>query len=343
MAFLNKDISLKKRQTGKKLASAKQAKLIELFHNLSQSGFSLSEMVAFLEKSKIIGQDYCLRMRNDLIGGRSLSEMMENLGYPEGIVTQLSLAEAHGNTENSLAKIKDYINQSRYIRQKTLEVVTYPIILLTFLVVIVFGLRHYLLPQIDQKNALTSFLSHFPIILLTTAITLLAVALFATIRWHKMERMKQLQSYARLPLVSPFIKSYMTAYYAREWGNLIAQGIELSDILGIMISEKSVLMQELGRDMQRSFIEGKALHEKVKEYSFFHDELSLMIEYGQVKGKLGQELEIYAQLVWESYFRRLLQATQMIQPLIFLGVALIIVMIYAALLLPMYHNIGGNI
>ncbi|MEW6857538.1 type II secretion system F family protein [Streptococcus iniae] len=79
------------------------------------------------------------------------------------------------------------------------------------------------------------------------------------------------------------------------------------------------------------------------QYPFFQKELSLMIEYGDIKAKLGQELEIYAQLTWERFFSRLFQATQWIQPIIFLFVALIIVCIYAAMLLPMYHSIGGSI
>lgn len=37
-------------------------------------------------------------------------------------------------------------------------------------------------------------------------------------------------------------------------------------------------------------------------------------------------------------FTKLARATQLIQPVIFIFVALIIVMIYAAMLLPMYQN-----
>lgn len=65
-----------------------------------------------------------------------------------------------------------------------------------------------------------------------------------------------------------------------------------------------------------------------------------MIEYGDIKSKLGQELDIYSQESWETFFSQLNRATQWIQPIIFLLVAVIIVMIYAAILLPIYQHMG---
>lgn len=65
-----------------------------------------------------------------------------------------------------------------------------------------------------------------------------------------------------------------------------------------------------------------------------------MIEYGDIKSKLGQELDIYSQESWETFFSQLNRATQWIQPIIFLVVAVVIVMIYAAILLPIYQHMG---
>ncbi|MFC3920812.1 type II secretion system F family protein [Streptococcus lactarius] len=72
--------------------------------------------------------------------------------------------------------------------------------------------------------------------------------------------------------------------------------------------------------------------------SLFQKELPLMIEYGEVKSKLGSELEIYAEKTWEDFFRRVHKAMNVIQPLVFVFVALVIVLLYAAMLLPIYQN-----
>ena len=50
------------------------------------------------------------QMRTGLSQGKSFSEMMESLGFSSAIVTQLSLAEVHGNLHLSLGKIEEYLD-----------------------------------------------------------------------------------------------------------------------------------------------------------------------------------------------------------------------------------------
>ena len=64
--------------------------------------------------------------------------------------------------------------------------------------------------------------------------------------------------------------------------------------------------------------------------------LVLIIEYGEMKGKLGDELLIYSDESWTKFFEKVESAMNVIQPLVFLFVALMIVLIYAAMLLPIY-------
>ena len=64
-----------------------------------------------------------------------------------------------------------------------------------------------------------------------------------------------------------------------------------------------------------------------------------MIEYGEAKSKLGSELGIYADKTWAGFFHRLNKAMNFVQPLVFVFVALMIVLLYAAMLLPIYENL----
>ena len=94
-------------------------------------------------------------MRLGLSKGKSFSEMMGNLGFSSAIVTQLSLAEVHGNLHLSLGKIEEYLDNLAKVKKKLIEVATYPLILLAFLLLIMLGLRNYLLPQLDSSNIAT--------------------------------------------------------------------------------------------------------------------------------------------------------------------------------------------
>ena len=80
---------------------------------------------------------------------------------------------------------------------------------------------------------------------------------------------------AKVPLVGTLVRAYLTAYYAREWGNMIGQGLELSQIFLIMQDQPSQLFQELGRDLETALGAGQGYAEKVGTYPFFKKKLEI--------------------------------------------------------------------
>ncbi|MDV5973697.1 competence type IV pilus assembly protein ComGB [Streptococcus canis] len=343
ISYLQQDISVRNKQCLKKLSSKEQYKLIQLLTNLLSAGFQLTDIIAFLKKSQLVKPQYVLSMEDSLLKGRGLADMLAGLGFSDAILTQISLADGHGDIKKTLFNIQNYLKQMTQLKRKTIEVITYPIMLLLFLFVIMLGLRHYLVPQLEETNQITDFLNHFPTYFLGFGLALVLLLGVGWLRWRSQSRLNCLSHLSAFPFWGKLLQQYLTAYYAREWGTLIGQGLELPMILDIMATEKSSLMQELAEDIRTSLLAGQAFPTKVATYPFFKKELSLMIEYGEIKSKLGQELEIYAQESWARFFSQLHQATQFIQPVIFLMIALIIVMIYAAILLPIYQDMGGLI
>ncbi|WP_156808868.1 competence type IV pilus assembly protein ComGB [Streptococcus caballi] len=343
MVWLKTDISVLSKPKSKKLGLKQQRKVIQLFNNLMQSGFTLTEMVDFLKRSQLLADHYTEQMRASLLSGRGLPDMMAGIGFSDAIVTQISLADVHGNTQKCLLKIEKYLAQMAIVKKKLIEVATYPIILLSFLVFIMLGLKNYLLPQLEKGNLATQLINHFPSLFLLGLVINVLVGGGLYLISKRVPALVLAGKLSQIPLFGKFVQLYLTAYYAREWGNLLGQGVELAQIVKLMQDQKASLFQEIGRDMEKGLMKGQAFHQQVLAYPFFLRELSLMIEYGEVKSKLGSELEIYAAETWETFFSRLNRATQFIQPIIFLLVALVIVMIYAAMLLPMYQNMEVNL
>ena len=78
--------------------------------------------------------------------------------------------------------------------------------------------------------------------------------------------------------------------------------MELTQIFQIMQEQGSHLFKEIGQNLARSLQNGQEFSQTIATYPFFKKELSLIIEYGEVKSKLGSELEIYAEKTWEAFF-----------------------------------------
>lgn len=298
----------------------------------------MPEIVDFLERSSLLEEAYTQQMCQGFLAGKTLADVFGELGFSQDVVTQISLADQHGNLSQSLSTIQSYLTNLMQIKKKLIEVATYPLILLSFLIVIMLGLKHYLIPNMTEQGLLIQFINHFPSLFLVFVACLF---LFSIGIYQLSKTVNPLTFWTRvasIPLVSHFVQLYLTAFYAREWGNLISQGLEMTQIVALMQDQPSRLFVEIGRDMEQALMSGQEFHTKVASYPFFLKELGLIIEYGQVKSKLGSELAVYAEETWEAFFTKVQRASQLIQPLIFILVALMIVMVYAAMLLPMYQN-----
>ena len=302
---MKRDILSWIRRKPKKLSIAKQEHVIELFHNLYSSGFHLSEVIDFLRRSHLVEADFVERMQIGLANGKPLSAILSDLGFSDQVTTQLALAEQHGNVTLSLEKIRSYLENLTQVRKKLVEVATYPALLLGFLILIMLGLKNYLLPQLESQNGATRLISVFPQYVLLGSVLLATGVLIILFLGRRAKRLALVSCLASLPFLRPFLQDYLTAFYAREWGSMIAQGLELNQIFPMMQGQRS----------------------------------RLLIEYGEAKSKLGSELEIYADKTWTGFFHRLNKAMNVVQPLVFVFVALMIVLLYAAMLLPIYENL----
>ena len=107
------------------------------------------------------------------------------------------------------------------------------------------------------------------------------------------------------------------------------------------MEKKSRIFREFGLELLYSLDSGKKFEEALRVYPIFTKELSLIVEYGELKSKLGQELMVFSEESWSRFFERIERAMQLIQPLVFLIVAVLIILIYVAMLLPIYNNMGS--
>lgn len=315
----------------------RQRKIIELFTNLFKSGFHLGEIIDFLKRSQLLEDSYTSMLSQGLLAGKSFANLLLDLQFSDSVVTQVALAEVHGNLELSLTNIQEYLGNVMKVRKKLVEVATYPAILLVFLLAIILGLNSYLLPRLEEGNGATKMIGVLPFVFLVLLVASLVLGVLLRYWYQKSDKITAVRLLVRLPFLGRLIQLYLTAYYAREWGNLIGQGFEMPQIIHLMQEQQSALFCRIGTELGRALERGIAFEEHIKCYPFFKKELSLMIEYGQVKDKLGHELRLYADECWEEFFAKLNASMQLVQPLVFMFVAVIIVFIYVAMLLPIYQ------
>ncbi|EOH81000.1 competence type IV pilus assembly protein ComGB [Enterococcus malodoratus] len=330
-----------------KLTRKQRIDFVQLLGDLLENGFSLQQAFAFFFNANLFVPSILASVQQDLNQGKSLAASFAQLNYSNDQILQIELAESHGDLAQTLSGIAEQMRLVQRQRENFLKAVSYPLLLLIFLIVILLGMRFFLLPQllasgmIRAEDFSVQLIKMVPVIGLGMIIFLL-VLLLCWQSWGKRHNyLVRFRVLAKMPLLGTLFSNYYSAYFALEWGKLFQQGLELNQIIEclLVVNGKS-LMQEMAGDLKVRLAQGNTLAEELERYPFLTREFSRIVFQGEARGNLAKELLTYSQLVWRRFFNQLEFLCSWLQPLVFLIVAILIVSLYLTMLLPL-TNLEG--
>ncbi|MFM2488299.1 type II secretion system F family protein [Enterococcus avium] len=121
---------------------------VHLLGDLLQNGFSLQQAFAFFINANLFAPSILEAVQQDLHQGKSLALSFTQLRYSNDQLLQIELAETHGDLAQTLLGIAEQMRLVQRQRENFLKAVSYPLLLLVFLIVILLGMRFFLLPQL---------------------------------------------------------------------------------------------------------------------------------------------------------------------------------------------------
>lgn len=317
--------------------------------NLLEDGFSLKESLIFLEtiadkKTKPIIQE----IRKEAGIGKELSTVLKQAGFPDDTCSQIYFALFHGQFSKAIFTAGTHLVKQGEKKKKLKAIMQYPFMLLLFITVMLFAMRYILIPHIEHiltvdRNQLpissrfiVQSVYHAPVIILSTIVIVILAYLFMTHYLSKkspLERLTFLSQY----IPTPLFKLYWTQFFALEWGILLKSKCSLLEVVGIMKANSlSRLINEMGEWIEMEMKKGQLFHEALLPLPFLKEELIEVVRHGELTGNLGEGLEVYASHCEEEFDKQIEMYLERIQPIIFVIVAVIIIGIYAALLLPTF-------
>ncbi|WP_251866318.1 competence type IV pilus assembly protein ComGB [Enterococcus malodoratus] len=330
-----------------KLTRKQRIDFVQLLGDLLENGFSLQQAFAFFFNANLFVPSILASVQQDLNQGKSLAASFAQLNYYNDQILQIELAESHGDLAQTLSGIAEQMRLVQRQRENFLKAVSYPLLLLIFLIVILLGMRFFLLPQllasgmIRAEDFSVQLIKMVPVIGLGMIIFLLVLLLCWQSWGKKHNYLVRFRVLAKIPLLGTLFSNYYSAYFALEWGKLFQQGLELNQIIEcLLVVNGRSLMQEMAGDLKVRLAQGNTLAEELGRYPFLTREFSRIVFQGEARGNLAKELLTYSQLVWRRFFNQLEFLCSWLQPLVFLIVAILIVSLYLTMLLPL-TNLEG--
>lgn len=322
---------------------------------LLTEGYSLKHGLSFLyaiaPKEK---KDWIFSIQTGLKQGHAFHEELKRVNFSERTCSQIYLSVIHGQFAETIQRCGRQLIDQVERRKKLMQVIHYPLILLLFIIAMLFAMRFILLPHIQHivgmntnsmdwmTQLILQIVNAAPFVMVGGCL-LGGLIVMSTNSWLKKKTaIEQVNFYCRVPLLRHFLVLYWTQYFLFEWGQLLKNGCSMKEMVAILqMKEVTPLLQEVGKWIDSEMAQGRTFKETLEPFKFLKEEVGEIIVHGEASGNLGSECLMFARECEEEIVRRMEYTMEKLQPLVFIFVALMIIAIYAALLLPTFSLLEG--
>lgn len=289
---------------------------------------------------------------NILRGGGSVTQVFQLLSLDTQYLVSIELAEATGKLSEAIGLVAKQLVFQQQAKMKLIKVMSYPLILFTFLIIFFLAFRTYFLP--NMSSVITSrvhsessasiqwstFFLHMPDYIIAVGIVLVIVLSIFVYYIRKKRIDLQLHLLFKLPLIGLFWRLFLTRQFARHLGNLLLAGFSLQKAFDHLKSQQhQKQIAYIAGSLQERILIGDSLERTVEVVGYFYPKFEHFIAHGEASGLLGRELILYCELLDEKLQKIIERILAIIQPLLFVIIAICVIAAYLSILIPMYDVI----
>lgn len=316
------------------------------------NGFTLNEALDFQSRLNRKHKNLYTTMIASIQGGKPLYEVFYENNFDNQACAQLFFADKHGYLAEALKESGEYLLRKTTERKKLTNLMQYPLILLFVLVIIGSLMQWLLLPRFKllyssmdfQPGYGITFILHLTqnisIYFTTFFILISAVFIITKTMINKKTAIEKAVFFSQLPLIRSFYKLYQTIFLSREWSFLLKSGFSMNEVIKIMEAQNfRPLLRETAKEIKDLLMIGYSFSEAISELPFIEEEMKVIIAHGEQNGRLDSELLYYSQICLQALEEKITKLFQMIQPVIFVLIGLIVITVYMSIFLPMFQMI----
>ena len=300
-----------------------------------------------------------LQVADDVDAGISFSQAMERQAsiFPDYYIEMVRAAEITGNLNEVAAFLADYTEKEGDLASKAASALVYPGIVVGLFVVVAFILLTFVYPSLGgvfAENGVAlpwytqvllnvgNFLNKWWIAVVVAAVALAAVAInyFQTAEGVAMLD----EAKIRLPIVKKVYLPVIMARFGNSAALLVHGGIPIAqalEIIGHMVG--NVLYRDVVHDIAEDVRQGELLSASIAKYpTFFPPLISQMVAVGETTGKIEDMFTRLSGIYTREADETTNNLVDLIQPLLIIGIGVMVGLLFASVLIPIY-NLTENI
>ncbi|UCC95466.1 MAG: type II secretion system F family protein [Candidatus Omnitrophota bacterium] len=352
-------LSVEEKQQPLKLSSRVSLKgLVEFTHQLAtliNSGSTLLESLNTLSSQteqaqlKPVIADVAARVKE----GEDFSQALKQ--YPhifsELYTSLVKVGETSGTLGENLKRIAQFLEEELDFKTNIISILTYPLLIVGVGVLTIFVLLKFFIPKLvtifeeigQALPMLTSILiyisnffsNYWTVILLVIFLSILFVKKY----FHNPSHRLQWDRFRlRAPLFGIITKKIEICRLARTLSVLLRNGIPMDTSLTLLtITIPNRFFKEEINKLKEEIKEGSSLNEAMKRATVFTPAFINVVTVGERSGTLDKVLEDFSDDYNKEINRKIKNLTSLLEPILILGVGLIVLFVVLAMLLPIFQ------
>jgi len=291
-------------------------------------------------------------LRTDVEGGLLLSEAM--LKHPRTFsrlyVAMVEAGEAAGILDIVLDRVAFQIEKQESIRRRIKSAMVYPTMVICFATLVLIGMLLFLVPIFQgifaslngQLPQLTQYVVDASNLLKGAPWVLLFIplGLWSFFRWKRTEiSSKNWDRFKlRIPMkIGDTVRKVTMARFSRTLSTLVAAGVDIIKALEITgMTAGNWVVEEALAGVRQKVHEGVPIAQPLIENPVFPPMVSQMVKIGEETGELEKMLTKIADFYEEEVDAAVSSLTSIIEPLMMIGVGIMVGIILIAMYLPMF-------
>lgn len=289
-------------------------------------------------------------IREDIIQGKRLGNSMKS--YPsifnKTYTSLVTAGDSSGNLDTIFDNLADYLEQSEEIKQKVFSALTYPMILISFSILVIVALLAFVLPQVvgqfvksgTELPVLTQillFLSNNIFLILISIAGISTLGYFAYKRYCSLKTnlLNAHKIILNIPLIGNFILLTETERFASTMSLLLDSGMNL-DLALDESSEvfRNAYLKEQIKIAREEVIEGKDFVNTLMKSQIFPDIFIQLIASGYKSGKLPMMFKKVSAFLKNEIESKRSIFLSLLEPIVIIFMGGFIMLIVLAILLP---------
>ncbi|MEK4228869.1 type II secretion system F family protein [Solibacillus sp. FSL H8-0538] len=349
-SILHKDLNL-----GGKIKNQDFVIYCRQFATLIRAGISIVEATNILARqsaSKPL-KKALEQVEEDVRSGTSFSQAVGKHPkvFPDLFVNMMRSGEATGNIDETLERLADTFEKQFKLKKKVQSTMTYPAVLMVITVIVVFFLLIFIVPTF--VSTFEEMDAELPLItVITVAVSnwlqkfwwvVIVVVVFSIVGFNMLYKSNKEFNYMvhytllRMPIFGPLLQKSALARLTRTLSSLFSSAVPI--LQALTISEKVSGNPVLGKvilEARTSLEKGSTLSEPLEQSWIFPPLVTSMTRIGESTGSLDYMLEKIADFYEDEVDRAVDTLKSLIEPLMILVLAVVIGIIVAAIMMPMF-------